>query len=375
MRFEKGIFLATVALWATSAGAYNVSVTPDYGHVLVIENTLDSLGTTPEVLYKSDSSGKGAGYAANVTTTGSSVFFSSSSISAGAGNGSGSLVGVTLDFSDLGAAQINSMTSTIFQSTFGFYMAPFGNNVPVCTGATLPTCLGATTGAVDFAAMIDGGSSVLPPGMAGSYFSFDVLVNGTTQYSIGGGLTLFDNGTNPPVLLSYSNINGVLGALDDLSTVLPGFQLLQNDGYGLIYGWDQSNFTVNFDTPITDSGSITYQITTSTFGDSLTGDNESSRSIIAFSCFADPVGRGSTRGSLIPLLSNLADPTCDDFRSEGDQKRDYVLKLGTIDENGNFGFTAPGGAIPEPDTWAMLIMGFGLVGLSMRRGRKPVESA
>ncbi|TPE61854.1 PEP-CTERM sorting domain-containing protein [Sandaracinobacter neustonicus] len=211
--------------------------------------------------------------------------------------------------------------------------------------------------------------------MAGSYFSFDVLVNGTTQYSIGGGLTLFDNGTNPPVLLSYSNINGVLGALDDLSTVLPGFQLLQNDGYGLIYGWDQSNFTVNFDTPITDSGSITYQITTSTFGDSLTGDNESSRSIIAFSCFADPVGRGSTRGSLIPLLSNLADPTCDDFRSEGDQKRDYVLKLGTIDENGNFGFTAPGGAIPEPDTWAMLIMGFGLVGLSMRRGRKPVESA
>ena len=373
MRIAKGILLVSAGLWATAAGAYNVSVSPEYGHVLVIENGVESIGTTPEVLYTSDSAGKGAGYAANVTTGGGSVFFSSSSISSGSGNAAASSVGVTLNFTDLGAAQINSMTSTIFQSTFGFYMAPFGNNVPVCTGATLPTCLGATTGAVDFASMVDGGA--FAEGMAGSYFSFDVLVNGSSQYSIVGSLILLDNGANPPTLASYSNINGVVGSLDDLSTVLPGFQLLQNDGYGLIYGWDQSNFTVNFDTPIVDSGSITYQISTYTFGDSLTGDNESSRSIIAFSCFADPVGRGSTQSQLIPLLNNMADPTCDDFRAGGDQKRDYVLKLGSIDENGNFGFTAPGGAVPEPDTWAMLIMGFGLVGLSMRRGKKTVPSA
>ena len=373
MRIVKGILLVSAGLWASAAGAYNVSVTPDFGHLLIIENSPVSIGTTPEVFYTSDSAGKGAGYAANVTTTGGSVFFSSSSISAGSGNAAVSGVGVTLNFTDLGATPINSMTSTIFQSTFGFYMAPFGNNAPVCTGATLPTCLGATSGVVDFASMVDGGSSLFTDGMAGSYFSFEVLVNGVSQYEIGGGLTLIDNGANPPALVSYSSINGVLGAIDDLSTVLPGFQLLQNDGYGLIYGWDQSNFTVNFDTPIVGSGNISYQISTYTFGDSLTGDNESSRSIIAFSCFADPVGRGSTRGQLIPLLNGLADPTCDDFREGGDQKRDYVLKLGSIDENGNFGFTAPG--IPEPDTWAMLIMGFGLVGLSMRRGKKAVPSA
>lgn len=375
MRIAKGILLVSAGLWASVAGAYTVGVTPNYGHVLVIENDLQSIGVTPEVFYTSDSSGKGAGYAANVTTNSGSVFFSSSAISSGSGNAAASAVGVTLDFADLGAAQINSMTSTIFQSTFGFYIAPFGNNVPVCTGATLPTCLGATTGAVDFASMVDGGSGLFTDGMAGSYFSFEVLVNGVSQYSIGGGLTLVDNGANPPTLVSYSDINGVIGSLDDLSTVLPGFQLLQNDGYGLIYGWDQSNFTVNFDTPIVDSGNISYQINTYTFGDSLTGDNESSRSIIAFSCFADPVGRGSTQSAMIPLLSNLASPTCDDFRAGGDQKRDYVLKLGNIDENGNFSFTAPGGAVPEPDTWAMLIVGFGLVGLSMRRGNKAVTNA
>ena len=45
--------------------------------------------------------------------------------------------------------------------------------------------------------------------------------------------------------------------------------------------------------------------------------------IIAFSCFADPVGRGST-SSIIPLVNSLADPTCDDFREGGDQKRDHL---------------------------------------------------
>ncbi len=374
MRSASSILLAVSAgLWAGAAGAVDISVTPDYGHLLILENGVESSGASPPVLYQSDSYGKGAGYAANVTTNGGSVFFSSGSMSAGTGNAALSVVGVTLDFANLGGQQINSVTSTIFQSTFGFYMAPFGNNNPICTGATLPTCEGAVGGGVDFASMADGGSPLFPSGMAGSSFLFEVLVNGQVERSIGGGLTLVDNGANPPALFSYSTIDGVTGNLGDLSGVLPGFQLLQNDGYGLIYGWDQSNFTVAFDEPITGAGSIGYRITTYTFGDSLTGNNESSRSIIAFSCFADPVGRGST-SSIIPLVNSLADPTCDDFREGGDQKRDYVLNIGSIDDDGNFSFTAPG-AIPEPDTWAMLIMGFGLVGLSMRRGKKASPTA
>lgn len=373
MRSASSILLAAATgLWASAAGAVDISVTPEYGHLLILENAVDSSGVSPPVLYKSDSAGKGAGYAANVTSNGNSVFFSSGSMSAGSGNAALSVVGVSLDFANLGGQQINSVTSTIFQSTFGFYMAPFGNNPPVCTGATLPTCQGAIGGAVDFASMVDGGSPLFTSGLAGSSFLFEVLVNGQVERSIGGGLTLVDNGANPPTLVSYSQIDGVVGGLGALSGVLPGFELLQNDGYGLIYGWDQSNFTVNFDQPIVGSGSIGYRITTYSFGDSLTGNNESSRSIIAFSCFADPVGRGST-SSIIPLINSLADPTCDDFREGGDQKRNYVLNIGNIDENGNFSFTAPG-AIPEPDTWAMLIMGFGLVGLSMRRGKKPVRA-
>ena len=369
MRQASSILLAAVAGFsASAAGAVDIVVTPEFAHGLILENHVDSVGTTPPILYKSDSAGKGAGYAASVTSGGSSVYFASGAMAAGSGNGALSVVGVDLAFSNLGATQINSMTSTIFQSTFGFYMAPFGNNAPVCTGATLPACLGVSSGAVDFAAMVDGGSPLFTQGLAGSGFLFEVLVDGTVARSIEGGLTLVDNGANPPALVSYSRIDGTVGALDALATVLPGFELLQNDGYGLIYGWDQSDFTVNFANPITGSGNIGYRITTSSFGDSLTGDNESSRSIIAFSCFADPVGRGGTSAALLPLVNSLVSPTCDDFRDGGEQKRNYVLNIGGIDENGNFSFTAPG-AIPEPDSWAMLILGFGLVGLSMRRGR------
>jgi hypothetical protein len=118
---------------------------------------------------------------------------------------------------------------------------------------------------------------------------------------------------------------------------------------------------------------VTYQITTGAWGDSRRlAPNLNieplveERSIVAFSCFADPVGRGSTRGALIPI------PVCDDFGGfGGGETRDYVLNLGSIDENGILSFKS---VIPEPDTWAMLIVGFGLVGLSMRRTKKPAAT-
>ncbi len=374
MRGTKAYLLAAAAstLVSTAAGAVDIVVTPEFGHTLVIGNALESSGANPPVQYVSDSAGKGAGYAANVISDDdSSVFFFSGAMASGSGNAALSQVGVTLNFSDLGTTKINSITSTIFESTFGFYMAPFGNNPPVCTGASLPGCLGATDGAVDFAAMGDGGlPGIFELGQAGSGFLFEVLVNGDVKRSVGGFLVMIDNGLDAPTIASGSVIDGALGDLDLLSGELPGFGQIANDGYGLLYGWGQSDFVVDFsDTPIEDSGSITYRITTGAFGDSLTGDNESSRSIISFACFADPVGRGGTRGSILPVL---ADPTCDDFRSDDSQKRDYVLNLGQIDEDGNFTFTAP--AIPEPDTWAMLILGFGLVGLSMRRSKKPAAT-
>ena len=33
-------------------------------------------------------------------------------------------------------------------------------------------------------------------------------------------------------------------------------------------------------------------------------------------------------------------------------------------------YTPPGGAVPEPGTWVMMLMGFGAAGYAMRRRRK-----
>jgi hypothetical protein len=53
----------------------------------------------------------------------------------------------------------------------------------------------------------------------------------------------------------------------------------------------------------------------------------------------------------------------------------YVVAFITQDEGRTFGATAPSGAIledavPEPATWAMMLLGFGGIGVAMRRGRR-----
>ena len=35
----------------------------------------------------------------------------------------------------------------------------------------------------------------------------------------------------------------------------------------------------------------------------------------------------------------------------------------------------PTGAVPEPSTWAMMLLGFGAVGMALRRGRRNVPLA
>lgn len=389
MHRTKFALLATAlgGLAASSAQAAEIVISPAFSHTLTLRDPATTItGTAPTTQYLSDASGKGAGYAANVISDDDEVFFFASAIAAGQGNSAVSTTSVNLELSNIGAQGVKGLTSTIFESTFGLYVAPFDPATGGCTGATLPTCPGVTSGFPNFRTLRDGGTGGDPfnQGQAGSFFSFDVLVDGQVQRSIGGAIvmqdaSLFGNTVNPglglgePVILASSFIDGVEGDINLLAGVLPGFSLITSDPYNYIFGWGESDFTVLFDQPIFGSGTVTYKITTGAWGDSRRlAPNLNlepfveERSIVAFSCFADPVGRGSTRGALIPI------PVCDDFGGfDNEDSRDYVLNLGGISENGIISFRS---VIPEPDTWAMLIVGFGLVGLSMRRGAKPTPT-
>jgi hypothetical protein len=380
------IAAALSGIAATNAGAAEYTFDPSFSHTLTLSNPATNLtGSAPTTRYLSDSDGKGAGYAADVVTNGTAAFFFSSAIAAGRGNFAESITQLDVNFTNVGGPGLTGLSSTIFPATFGLYVAPFTPTTGGCTGATLPTCPGVNSGFPTFRTLRDGGTSGAPfnTGQAGSYFEFEVLVNGVSQRSIGGAVVMQDasllgNTQNPglglgePEVLASSFIDGVEGNINLLAGVLPGFDLLVNDPYSLIWGWDESPFSVSFKPGdvFTGDGTVTYRITTGAWGDSRRLLNvqfepvAEERSIVAFSCFADPVGRGSTRGAIIPI------PVCDDFGGFGGAaSRSYALFGGSIDENGVFSLKS---VVPEPDTWAMLIVGFGLVGLSMRRGKKAV---
>ncbi len=383
------IAVALSGIASTSAGAAEFVFDPSFGNRIVLRNPATNLLNSPDAsLYLNDSGNKGAGYAANVVTNGSAAFFFSSAIAAGRGNSAQSITQLDINFTNVGGDGLKGINSTIFPATFGLYVAPFAPANGGCTGATLPTCPGVNSGLPNFLTLRDGGTNGDPfnTGQAGASFFFDVLVDGQLQRSIGGAVVMKDKngpflldpfglGLGKPEVLASSFIDGEEGNINLLAGVLPGFRLLVDDPYSLIWGWDESPFSVAFkdDAVFTGSGTVTYRITTSAWGDSrrlLPGFEFDplieERSIVSFSCFADPVGRGSTRGAIIPL------PVCDDFGGfGGEAARDYVLFGGRIGDDGFFDLKS---VIPEPDTWAMLIVGFGLVGLSMRRSKKAVPA-
>lgn len=390
MRITRACLLAAAigGLSASAANAAEILITPAFSHRLTLRNPATTItGSAPTVQYRNDAEGKGAGYAANVISDDSQVFFFSSAIAAGRGNSAISTTKVNLELSNIGGQGVKGLTSTIFEATFGLYVAPFAPAVGGCTGATLPTCPGVTDGFPNFRTLRDGrtGGDPFNQGQAGAFFNFEVLLNDQVQRSIGGAIvmqdaSLFGDVNNPglglgrPVILASSFIDGTEGEINLLKDVLPGFSLVANDPYNYIFGWGQSDFTVLFDQPIIGSGVVTYQITAGAWGDSrrllpnlAIEPFVEERSIVAFSCFADPVGRGSTRSAFIPV------PVCDDFGGfGGGNTRDYVLNLGSVSQSGILRLRS---IIPEPDTWAMLIVGFGLVGLSMRRTKKPAATA
>jgi hypothetical protein len=162
---------------------------------------------------------------------------------------------------------------------------------------------------------------------------------------------------------------------DALPLVLTDFALEGDAGdYAYVWRWDTTPFFAAFDTllPPGESATVTYRIVTESWSQALGLFNvtEGENMIVGFACVRDPVGRGGggedpfaalSRSRVVPAAVPLANTCLDDIPAFGGN----VLGLPRV-EDGILVFE-PAAVIPEPATWAMMILGFGAVGVSLRR--------
>lgn len=169
----------------------------------------------------------------------------------------------------------------------------------------------------------------------------NVLLNPATNVTVGTGET----NTSPPVPVQFTsftdllnvdasgqaNISAVDGVLNSLTfTVLDGFS------------FERAEF--NLLNALADTLSVTVSTNGSSEVFNLTSLNGANR----FGITAAP-------GELLTSATFTSAIGFEDFRQ---------LRLGGLTA------TPPPGAVPEPATWAMMLLGFGAIGFAMRRRRK-----
>ena len=153
-----------------------------------------------------------------------------------------------------------------------------------------------------------------------------------------GNYTLFLSSPNPGDYLNPNDESISIGIPNGTSRVL-----LTGEGYfpGNTLNSDPAyNLTLSFDSGQTLTGLYTVATNSFSGGSSIVSGGRTF-SLIEFS-----------------FTRNLADVVQANVATPGGDGNDY---------NGNFRISSVAGAVPEPASWALMIVGFGMVGVSARR--------
>lgn len=201
--------------------------------------------------------------------------------------------------------------------------------------------------------------------IAGAGFSFRILAGGKVIYELGGRVALVYDG--------LTDQNVVISDFGDASTRLNNFRLVSDPASQREYSfaWDQTDFEVGFP-PGTlllpgESSTLTYETVVTSFTETDCYTLLTGACMVAYSSFGDPIGRGgSVKPQARPALSALAavdlpesDPIgFNAFKFDYPTYKDGILTFKLAS------------AVPEPQTWAMMIAGFGLTGLMIRRNAR-----
>ena len=244
------------------------------------------------------------------------------------------------------------LQSTITAAGLGLYTGPAClENVTTCgPGLSYPG---------DFRNFQDFGGA---GDIAGASFLFRITGAGETLYELTGQVALqFDPALNKVVPLSDFGL---------ASTELKNFRMTSPAGSEHEFGfaWDATDILVNFPTGTLlapgESSTLTYETEVRSFSFAPCFGLLTNACLTAYSSFGDPIGRGGgVRPSLAPMALTAAAPagvSFDSFRFATPTFHDGVLSYQLI----------ASGAVPETDTWILLIMGFGAIGSAIRRNSR-----
>jgi len=253
--------------------------------------------------------------------------------------------------SETKAVSIDAVGSTIIPAGLGFYMQdrtgdPKGGNAFTGYGQAGYASFG------DLFTEDLAGTTFATAGFTFNIYGDDYLESPYAEalYTLNGNLTL-----------SFDDVGNVIrgGNIEVAGLSLNDFTTAYDNPFALAYAWGETDIEVILNKILgTGQSTSLYYRTTAYATTSTTCLDDSITCLVAYSGFGDPIGRGGgvslarafgPSSFSNPITGIVFDPQLiDPFRVSS---------------------TDIGGGVPEPATWTMMIMGFGLLGAALRRRR------
>jgi hypothetical protein len=293
------------------------------------------------------------------------ITFESSNTVGGQPIGVSSTSTVVVGLNDGGSV---NLSSTITPAAMGFYVANAGDGSCILTGTCRQVAAGS---AYDFAAFAAAPGDLLA--QVGFSFSITASAAGFSDnllYSVTSGLQLTEDGS----LIINQNLSDGFAKLTDFGLQTPPAGGPGNIPYhSLGYNWSETGVPLMGGLFETGFQTITYRTTVFSYASApcLSGgtgvDDGVTACLVAYSGFGDPIGRGVSADSVSSLSGGVGIFNHgEDDQIGGVHFSPFTMTYPRL--NGNT-LEIGGGTVPEPATWAMMIMGFGGIGAVLRRRR------
>lgn len=247
-----------------------------------------------------------------------------------------------------GLVEIETFGSTIIPAGFGFYLQ---NRDGTATDNNIFTGYGQTLTNLTFEDLISTSDGGL---LAYSDFEFSVTSNDITLYSLSGYVSLVQD--------YYGNVTRNLYISDP--EALDGFVTAYDNPFAYAFAWDATHIVLPLNALLEQGESQIIQYRTSVTSVTRAECINPTTCLVAYSGFGDPIGRGGgtdLEEASVGLLGGMK------MASYGGHENPITGIVFDPRQFSPFEFIDNGGAVPEPATWAMMIMGFGLIGAALRR--------